>query len=224
MTLRSATLVKQVLVSGAVVDSLTGDAPLGVLNLDLIDQITGKSFPLIKNTRKDGSFGFVGAPGIAFPLFATQEYRLRLVASAANYEESTFDFVVGPAEGQPESVEVTMSADGIDDTTISLFNGGGLPRSKIEMVLVRNQVVLTGKVHGSDDPSDGIDAASVKVLTSSEAVTGADGKFRMPEPLPMALSVEISTEAPGFELSRITYEPDYSKPVNYVSIPLRRTT
>ncbi|MCH8988044.1 MAG: hypothetical protein IIA92_04475 [Chloroflexi bacterium] len=223
MTVRSATLVMQVLVSGTVIDGLTGVAPLGELMLELIDQITGEPVPLSQKVQKDGRFAFFGAPRSTFTLLASEEFRLRVVASADNYQEASVDFSFGPAAGQPAEVEVPMTAVGIEDPTITLFNGGGLPKSGIELVLVRNQVALTGKVHRSGERSEGIDAASVEVLTSSETVADADGNFEMPQPLPLALSVEISAEAPGFESARVTYEPDYSKPINYLTIALRPT-
>lgn len=224
MTTRSATLVMQSLVSGSAEDGLTSAAPLGALRVQLIDRNSGEQFPLNQKVQQDGRFAFFGVPGKAFPLLASQEYLLRVEASAENYQAASSDFSVGPAAGQPAAVTRTMAAPGIEDATVNVFNGGGLPVSGIVLTLSRNQVVLRGRIHESGDPSAVIDGAQVEVLTSSQTVTDADGEFEMPQPLPLALSVEISAEAPGFESARFTYEPDYSQPINNITIALRPTS
>ena len=223
-TIRSATLVTQVLISGTVEDGLTGDVPAGALTVTLIDRNSGEQFPLNQKLQKDGRFAFFGAPETVFPLLANQDYPLKVEASADNYQTASFDFSVGPEAGQPEEVTRVMTAAGVEDTTVKVFNGGGLPVSGIVLILARNQVVLTGKVHESGDPFKGIAGALVEVLTSSQTVADGEGDFQMPQSLPLAESVEIAAEASGFESARITYEPDYSQPINYVTVALRPTS
>ena len=75
-TARSITLACQAVVSGRVLDSLTGAAPRGILLVRLIDRDTGKAYSLLQTILSDGSFAFHAAPERVFPRLAVQTYHL----------------------------------------------------------------------------------------------------------------------------------------------------
>lgn len=224
-TRRSATLPLQVLVSGRVRDSLTGGVPRGVLRVRLVDRGTQAEWPLLGRVLPDGSFGFFGPADGAFPRLTERTYRLRVEASAPNYQADSLDLEVGPAAGQPALVTRPSAVDGIADMQVRLFTGGGLPRTGVQLSLNRNAVRLRGRVHVAGDPSDGINRAWVKVMTPprSSTPTSADGRFELPDPLPVALSIQIRVSAQRFEPLTLTYEPDYTQPVNTLVIGLKRS-
>lgn len=226
-TARSTTLAFQVLVSGSVQDNLTGNAPRGALTVRLIDRDTGDDYPLMGRVLPDGTFAFYGSPETAFPRLAEQTYRLRVEASVPNYQPDAFEFDLGPVAGQPELVTRPVPINGIADMQVQLFTGGGLPYTVDDtLTLDRNPVRLRGRVLVSDDPTEGVENASLEVVDPADSLSttaDAEGYFEFPDPLSVALSVQIVVTAAGFEPTTLTYEPDYSRPVNSLLIGLKRS-
>ena len=224
-TRRSGTLAAQALISGSVVDSLTSEPPRGALTVRLLDRDTGGTYPLAGRVLPDGTFAFYGPPEAAFPRLAMQTYHLRVEASAAHYQPDSLDFDLGPAGGQPALVTRSIPTPGIDDAQVLLFTGDGLPRSDINLSLDRDAVRLKGRVLVSDDPPTGVANAQLTLNppTGPSTTADAEGCFVFPSPLPVALSLTIRITAAGFEPAEITYEPDYTQPLNVLTVPLRRS-
>jgi hypothetical protein len=225
MTTRSGTLPVQALISGRVEDSLTSGAPRGALTVRLLDRDTGAEYPLAGRVLANGTFAFYGLPETAFPRLSVQTYHLRVEASAANYQADGVDLDLGPAAGQPALVTRPIPTPGIDDAQVQLFTGGGLPRTDLALSLDRNAVRLKGQVLVSDDPTTGVANAQLTQNPPGGPSTtaDADGNFEFPSPLPVVPSLTIQITAAGFEPSTITYEPDYTQPLNELTIPLKRS-
>jgi hypothetical protein len=220
-TVRSSTQVYQALISGVIRDSLTGGAPRMPVSVQLIDRDTGEDIPLHKRVFDDGRFAFCGQPERSFPLMAQEMYRLRVEASAPNYSPATTDIDVGPAPEQPASVSVSVALGGIDDMQVRLFTGDGLPQRDLALELDRIPVSLMGRVHHASEHTEPVPGAFVSIDVIS-AETDADGRFNLPEPLPVAQAVDVQVIADGFEPAIFSYEPDYTRPVNFLQIALVR--
>ena len=224
-TTRSVTLALQSLISGRVEDGLTNGVPYGALTVRLIDLDTGQDYPLPGRVLPDGTFSFYGLPETAFPRLAEQTYHLRVEAGAPNYQPGTLDFDLGPVAGQPAPVARPVPIDGIPDINVPLFTAGGLPHAGITLVLDRNAVRLRGQVHVSDDPTQFVAGASLELNPPSitTALAGGEGRFEFPDPLPVMESVTLQVMAPLFETANLTYEPDYSQPINDIQIGLKHS-
>ena len=199
---RSVTLPLQVLISGRVEDSLTpGEAPRSSLRVRLleIDSVTSESedYPLRVNVGSDGTFAVFGVPETAFPRLDETTYHLRLEASAPNYEPATSDFDIDPIAGQPELGTRSVPLPGISDMAVKLFTSG-LPLTNIALSLQRKAVRLRGRVIELNDLSQGVENATVSVEGSSSTVTGSDGKFEFPDPMPVQASIAITVSATDF--------------------------
>lgn len=224
-TVRSASFAQQAVVSGWVLDSLTGEAPRSPMAVRLIDRDSGKDYPLLGTTGPDGSFAFFASPETAFPRLAVQTYRLQVEAGAARYIPATFDFDAGPVAGQPAAVSIPVPTPGIANIEVRLFNGGGLPQADISLSLDREPVRLAGRVVVSNDPTVGVDSATVQQNppTGPSVVAGPDGAFEFAGFLPVVLSLQLRISAAGFETSTLTFEPDYTRPTNQVTVLLKRS-
>lgn len=223
-TRRSATLGLQALISGRVRDGLTEAAPLARAVVRLVDRDTDEAYPLPVQVSPNGAFAFHGKPQNAFPALVERAYRLRIEASAPHYRPRAIDLDVGPAAAQPTTVNRASRVAGIPDMRLRLFGGGGLPRTELQLDLERYPVLLRGRVHASDDPSVGISGARVWCRRPAGPTTGTDaqGRFVHPRLLPVALEVHLRVSASGFEPLIIVYQPDYTRPVNTLSIGLKR--
>jgi hypothetical protein len=237
-TTRSGTLVQQALISGSVKDTLTQRAPRGALTVQLLDRDTGDGYPLAGRTRPDGCFAFYGSPKTAFPRLAEHTYHLRVEATAPNYQPTWADLDLGPIADQPTLATRPVPLDNIPDMQVWLFTGDGLPLTDIDLGLDRNPVRLHGRVVSLPEPDQqddntggsppsltGVQDATVEIdpPTGPATTTDADGRFEFPAPLPITLSVEIKVSATDFEEKMLTYEPDYTQPVNTLSIRLKRS-
>lgn len=222
-TARSITLACQAVVSGRVLDSLTGAAPRGILLVRLIDRDTGKAYSLLQTILSDGSFAFHAAPERVFPRLAVQTYHLRVEAGASSYTPDAFDFDVGPVAGQPATVSVPEPTPGIGALHVRLFTGGGLPHTGINLSLDRQAVRLLGRVVVSTDPTAGVPGATIQQNPPGGDSTTADsgGFFAFSSPLPVVLSLQLRVSVTGFENTTMTYEPDYTRPTNQVTILLK---
>lgn len=224
-TVRSASLAQQAVVSGRVLDSLTGEAPRSPVTVRLIDRDSGADFPLLGTTRADGSFAFFASPETAFPRLAVQTYHLQVEAGAERYIPATFDFDAGPVAGQPAAASIPVPTPGIDPMQVRLFTGGGLPQTGISLSLDRKAVRLAGRVVVSNDPAAGVASATVQQNPPAgpSIVTGPDGAFEFAGFLPVVLSLQLRISAAGFETSTLSYEPDYTRPTNRVTVLLKRS-
>jgi hypothetical protein len=220
-TVRSSTLVTQALISGVVRDRLTGGPPRMPVDVRLTDRDAGEDFPLQKRVFEDGRFAFYGQPEQAFPLLAQETYQLRLLASASNYGSATLDIDIGPEPDQPALVSVTVEHDGIEDMQVRLFTGVGLPQRELVLEIDRTPVEITGRIHESQEHAEPVPGALVSVADIS-AESDTDGRFHLPNPLPVVQSVEVQVTADGFEPAVFDYEPDYTRPVNFLQIALVR--
>lgn len=222
-TARSISLARQAIISGSVQDSLTGEAPRGILSVRLIDLDSGDDYPLAGKVLADGSFAFYAAPEKAFPRLAEQTYHLHVEANAPRYTSASFDFDVGPVAGQPAMVSVPVPTSGMDDIQVLLFTGGGLPRTDLSLTLDREAVRLEGRVVVSTDPAAGVPNATVQQNPpgGDSTTTDADGYFVFPNPLPVVLSLQLRASATDFEDSTLAFEPDYTRPTNQITVPLK---
>ncbi len=228
---RSATLTLQTLVAGRVLDSLTGGAPTAPARLRLLDLDEAAEHPLDLRQHADGGFAFYGHPERAFPLFGERDYRLQVEVTADGYEASaSAEIVVGSAADQPAAAVRALPTEGIEDLALRLFSGGGLPRADLEIALDRTLVRLAGRVVELEDPSQGVDGATVRVTTGEEPATvttsvvaDAEGRFAFADPLPRVATASLEVEAGGFVTwEDADWELDYSRPVNELRIELRR--
>jgi len=226
---RSATLPLQVLISGSVQDSLTpGEAPRSPLTVRLleIDPVTSESkdYPIKVSVCPNGTFAFFGVPEIAFPGLDEKTYRLRLEASAPNYETAISDVIgIGPIAGQPELVTRSVPFPGILDIQVRLFTSDDLPLTNISLSLQRKAVRLRGRVIEQNDLSQGVENATVSVAGGPNTVTDPNGKFELPTPMPIQASIAITASATGFDDKTFDYELNYNQPINSLLISLIRT-
>lgn len=224
-TVRSTALVQQTVIAGRVLDSLTGQAPAAPVLVRLIDRDSGQEYPLASASQPDGAFAFFAQPETAFPRLASHTYRLRIEASAARYVTAAFDFVAGPAAGQPAAVSIAVPTPGIAPIPTRLFTGGGLPRVGISLSLNREPVRLAGRVVVSTEPATGVTGATVQQFPplGPSVVAGAHGRFQFPDPLPVALAIPLRVSAFDHETTTLTFEPDYSQPINRITVLLKRS-
>lgn len=230
ITVRSASLPLQLLIAGRALDSLTNDAPRGDLTIRLVDRDSGDTYPLAERVLPDGTFAFYAVPEAAFPLLAQQDYRLRVEASAPNYQPDAFEFDLVSTAGQPALVARPVPLPGIEDMHVRLFSGDpaasdDLPITTIALSLDRNPVRLRGRVVDSADPPNGVDGAQLRLNPPGgpQVVADVEGNFEFPDPLPVELSVRIQVRAPQFENVTLTYEPDYTRPINFLTIRLQHS-
>lgn len=221
-TRRSTTLSLQALVSGRVEDSLTHAAPLAAFAVRLIDRDTAEDYPLAQRLMADGSFAFYASPEAAFPNFATRLYRLRVEASAPNYQTDFDDFDVGNVVGQPALTPFPTPAPGFSPILAHSFTGGGLPRSAILLSLSPNAVQLRGRVVRSDDAQQAIDGALIQLNPPGGAstVSQLDGTYQFAAPLPVQRTIPIRASRANFQIKDLVYELDYLSPVNELVISL----
>jgi hypothetical protein len=223
---RSATLPLQVLISGSVQDSLTpGEAPRSPLTVRLleIDPVTSESkdYPIKVSVCPNGTFAFFGVPEIAFPGLDEKTYRLRLEASAPNYETTTSDVIeIGPISGQPELVTRSVPLPGISDIQTRLFTSDNLPLKNISLSLQRKAVRLRGRVIEQNDLSQGVEDAKVSIEDDSDAVTDSNGKFEFSVPMPVQPSIRVTVSATDFDGKTFEYELNYNQPINSLLISL----
>jgi hypothetical protein len=222
---RSATLPLQVLISGRVQDSLApGEAPRSPLAVRLleIDPVTSESkdYSLKVKVCPDGTFAIFGISETAFPKLDEKTYRLRLEASAPNYETETFDFDIGPITRQPELVTRSVPFPKIPDIQVRLFTSNDLPLPDISLSLQRKAVRLRGRVIEQNNLSQGVENATVSVADGPNTVTDADGKFELPTPMPVQASITITASATGFDDKTFDYELNYNQPINSLLISL----
>ena len=187
------------------------------------DRMVKGEFPLRVNVGSDGTFAIFGVPETAFPRIAEKTYHLRLEASAPNYEPETFDFDIGPIAGQPELVARSIPLPEVPDTHVKLFTRD-LPRSNIPLSLQRKAVRLRGRVIELNDLSQGVEKATVSVEGGSSTVTGRDGKFEFPDPMPVQASIAITVSATDFDNKTFEYELNYNQPINSLLISLTPAT
>ncbi len=222
-TVRSGTLARQAIISGNVQDGLTGAVPLGRITVRLLDRDTGDEYPLRGTVLAYGHFAFHATPEKAFPGLAERTYHLRVEASAPRYTSDGFDFDIGPVADQPAEVVVPVPTPGIPDLNVRLFTAGGLPRTGISLTLDRESVRLEGRVVVSTDPDAGVANATVQQNPPGgpSTTTGSEGFFAFVDPLPIVLSLQLRISAASFENTIMTYEVDYTRPVNRVTILLK---
>ena len=139
------------------------------------------------------------------------------------YTSASFDFDVGPVAGQPATVSVPVPTSGLDDMQVLLFTGGGLPRTDLSLTLDREAVRLEGRVVVSTDPAAGVPNATVQQNPpgGDSTTTDAGGYFVFPNPLPVVLSLQLRASATDFEDSTLAFEPDYTRPTNQITVPLK---
>ncbi|NJN18735.1 MAG: hypothetical protein HC822_22010 [Oscillochloris sp.] len=218
---RSTSLALQVLIFGIVRDALTPDhAPRGALEVRLIDRDTATDYGLRSKVQPDGGYAFYGLPDVAFPRLESQVYRLRVTAAAPGYHDNGFDFDLGPLANQPQLVERPLALAGVPPMQVRLFTAT-LPR-RIDLNLNRAALRLHGRVVRTADPLQGIANASLSLNPAviAAAVSGADGQFSFADPLPVAQTLQIDVTAAGFNQETVTFEPDYSRPVNSLVVRL----
>jgi len=220
---RSATLVAQCLISGRVCDTLF-DAPPGPgLRVELADWDTGAPYPLQLKLLPDGSFAFYGMPDSAFPLLATQAYHLRVTARAPTYEPDDAEVLLAATAGQPALVTRDLPA-GLDlpAMQVRLFTSV-MPIADLALELVHQPVRLRGRVIRLDAAGEGVAGATVVVTSPNgppDATTDAEGRFEFSAPLPVEKSISLDVSATDYVPRQLTYEPDYSQPVNSLVIGL----
>jgi len=221
MSPRSSTITLQSLVSGRVRDGLLGGAPRAPVAVRLLDRDSGDEQPLRRRVLEDGTFTFYGTPEHEFPLVRTTEYRLRVEASAEHYAPDSFDFEVGPAPGQPALTARDVPLDG--PARVRLFTLAQFPRRDVVLTLDPAAVRLRGRVAVSDDPATGVAGAAVRIQGGPATAADGQGRFELPNPLPVATSVDLEVTAAGFDAAQIEIEPNFREPTNSVVVPLKRS-
>lgn len=218
---RSTTLVTQALIFGRIKDGRTGEAPAALPLVRLVDRDNGQPWRLPSRVLADGSFVFFGQPLQVFPQLATRTCYFRLAAEAMGYQPATLDFDVGPAIDQPTLVIRPVPQDGIEPMQVRLFTGAGLPQRDVVLTLQPNRLQLRGVVRVSNNPEIGVAGASISLSAGQSATTDADGAFEFTEALPLVSSVEVKAACIGYDTAMLTYELDYTHPINTLSIGLK---
>lgn len=219
---RAAIGALQAVVTGRIVDDLTSDAPVRAVSVRLLDRDRANNpVPLSGRVAADGRFTFYGPPRRALPGLQGRTYRLRLEAAAPGYEPRSRDFTVGPA-AQPTTIILTHPKR--DAITVELFDSPGAPLQDHELRLRPDRVRLTGRVTGADQPTLGLDGATVRAAApgfSDTATTDAAGRFAIGTLLPRRPTVLVEVTHPGYEDHDLTYPIIYGRPENQLAVTLR---
>ena len=167
-------------------------------------------------------FRFNPDPVLFYEVPKDGEYELEIRDSIYRGRE---DFIYRIAVSEQPFITQMFPIGGIPDIQVPLFTGGGLPRSGITLRLDRNAVHLRGRVLVSDDPTVGVGGAQLELNPPSGPTITADpeGRFGFPDSLPVEASVTVRVNATRFETMTLTYEPDYTQPVNHLLIGLKRS-
>lgn len=220
MTARSGTLAVQSLVSGRVVDGLTGEAPRVAPTLRMIDRDDPElgEVPLAKKVTSDGRYSFYGDPDTAFPRIGAIQYRLRVEAEAPHFAAAAADVDVGPVAGQPAPTAIAIPGE--PPATVNLF-AAGLPLVVPDLALAPAPVALDGRVVDRATGA-GIAGAAVEIDPPGPAeVTDAQGRFTVAA-LPVAVSVVVEVTAAGFETESITHLVAYGRERNSLVVALQQ--
>jgi hypothetical protein len=214
-------LTQQALITGRILDALTGEVPLSPPSIELTYQPspggTPRRFPLFRNLLPGGLYAFVGDPLTAFPrLSGGATLDLRLTATAPGYQAATADFSLTPAQVTP-----TAQSRTIDERVFDLLLLGG-PVHEQDLALQPVPLHLAGRIVDAEDRDTGLAGAQVDV-TAPEArgpvTTDAEGFFTLRD-LPVAARITVRVElAPRPPLST-TVTLDYRHPVNQQTFAL----
>ena len=215
---RSRALAVQSLVTGRVIDSLTGSAPRVAVTLRLLDRDDPDlgDYPLFQKVTADGRFSFFGDPATAFPRIATGEYRLRVEAAADHFGSVGIDIDLGPSAGQPSTQLIDIP--GQEAAPVTLFSGNGLPVELADLVIAPESVALDGRVINrvTGEPVGG---ASVELVGGATVPADADGRFTYAA-LPVEAYATFDVVAAGFEPVHVVHLIAYGRARNVLVVPL----
>lgn len=216
---RSRTLVIQSLLTGRVIDGLTGDGPRAAVTLRLIDRDDPDlgNYPLEHKITTDGRFSFFGDPDTAFPRITAGQHRLRLEAEAVHFVPAAVNIDLGPSPGQP--AEQAIPVPGEEQATVHLFSGGGLPLELADLTLDPEPVSLDGRVVHRVTGA-GIAAANVELDGGAAVPTDAEGRFTF-DALPVQPNATFTVSATGFETQDVVHLIAYGRTRNSLVVSLQ---
>jgi hypothetical protein len=216
---RSRTLTTQSLVTGRVIDGLTGEAPRAAVTLRLIDRDDPDlgGHPLEHKITTDGRFSFFGDPDTAFPRIAEGQHRLRLEAEAAHFAPTAVDIDFGPSPGQPAAQAIAIPGE--QAATVNLFVGGGLPLELADLTLDPEPVGLDGRVLHRVT-GEGIAEATVELGGGATVPTDENGRFTYAA-LPVEPNATFTVTAAGFEAQVVVHLIAYGRARNALVVSLQ---
>lgn len=217
-------LFSQALITGRIVDALTGAAPLTqpalTLNYQTPPGAPVRPYPLPARLSPGGLFVFAGNPQTAFPrLSPGSTLDLRLTASAAGYETQEIEFSLTDIDLALQPVTRTI---GGQQVIIHMLDA---PVSTQEFLLLPLPLQLSGRVVEADSPDTPIANARVRVTAPEgrgPVFTNADGFYTLPD-MPLAQEITVRARRVGFaELTQIIHL-DYRQPVNELNFALNNS-
>ncbi|GAB4160089.1 MAG: hypothetical protein Fur0021_31670 [Candidatus Promineifilaceae bacterium] len=217
-------LFSQALITGRIIDALTGSAPLSQPALTLSYQTPPgapvRLYPLPARLSPGGLFVFAGNPQTAFPrLSPGSTLDLRLTASAVGYETQEIEFSLTDIDLALQPVTRTIGGQQI---IIHMLDA---PVSIQEFLLLPLPLHLSGRVVEADSPDTPIPNARVRVIAPESrgpVFTNADGFYTLPD-MPLAQEITVRARRVDFAESTQTVHLDYRQPVNELNFALNNS-
>lgn len=217
-------LFSQALITGRIVDALTGGALLSQPALTLYYQTPPaaptRPYPLAARLYPDGLFVFAGNPQTAFPRLSPGDtLGLRLTAGAPGYETQEIDFSLTDIDLALQPVTRTI---GGQQVVIYMLDA---PVSTQEFTLLPLPLYLSGRVVEADNPDTPIANARVRVTAPENrgpAFTNANGFYTLPD-MPLAQEITVRARRFGFDDLEKTIQLDYRQPVNQLDFALNNS-
>lgn len=222
-TMRSVevSVVRQALVSGQVIDGLTGQGLRGAFSVDISLKLAGSSqfkpFAATPRILPGGYFVLSGNPVDILParLAPADSVEIRIAVSAPGYAAAEEVVVVDGASITPSPVAVDIAEQTYQ---LALIDA---PVLQSLITLLPVAVGISGIVVDDNDLDSPVVGASVQVIAPdvlAAVISDSNGRYRI-ENLPIVESVTVRAEL-GSEASSVEHFVDYTTPLNFQIISL----
>ena len=202
-------LNRQALITGRILDALTGEPAPGPVVVTVTDRNNPDRPPnLAVRLVAGGGYAVTGDPAVALP--AGVAAALRVTAMIDRYEPAIADIDIAAPDTVPAPVTRTIGGRSLD---LLLLNA---PLAIRDLTLTPRPVALTGRVVEADDRNSGLAGAAVQVTAPTPhgpATADADGFYTLAD-LPVAASLTVQVSAPGRITLTTDIRIDYRTPTN----------
>jgi hypothetical protein len=202
-------LSRQALVTGRILDALTGEPAPGPVSVSVIDRNDPeRRLPVAVRVVDGGNYVISGDPRTALPQGIPVALRVR--ATAERYDPAEQDIDIAAADTVPSPVMRTI---GEREVELLLLDA---PLASRDLSLMPRPVTLTGRVVDAEDRRRGLAGASVRITAPSPrgpATADADGYFTLVD-LPVAATVTVRVSAAGHTTLTEDLPLDHRTPTN----------
>lgn len=201
-------LSRQILISGRIVDGLTGGRPRGGPVVE-VDGPPG----LLLRAGADGVYAISVQPDIAMPRPGD---RITLSISADGYQATTAQILLDAGHLTRLDLAVPLGGE-----IAELPHFPNLPVT-LDLLLLPQPVALKGRVAEADDPALALAGATVRVTAPvpiGPVQTDASGYFSLPA-VPVAAAITLRITAPDHVAQDFNVRPDFSLPINHGAFAL----